>query len=332
MILITGATGLVGSHLALQLLQSGERVRALKRRSSNLHLIESIFAHHNASVLLQQIDWVEGDLLDLGALEDAMQNVTTVYHAAALISFESSKGKELFRVNAEGTANMVNLCLDLGIKKLCYISSIAALGKTTDGSLITEELHWKKDPSHSVYAISKYTAEREVWRGMEEGLNAVILNPGFIVGYGKSKQGSLQLFDALSKNGSWFTNGVTGYVDVRDVAAAAVRLTNERISGKRFILVSDNLTYREVFDSILTAWNRKTTSTYASPFLLGIGWRLEKLLTIITNRTPRITKETSRAAHEINRFDGSSITCTLTDFKYRRATDYIPEAAAFYGQ
>jgi len=183
-----------------------------------------------------------------------------------------------------------------------------------------------------VYAISKYTAEREVWRGMEEGLDAVILNPGFIVGCGRSKQGSLQLFDALQKSSTWFTNGITGYVDVRDVTTAAVRLTNEHISGKRFILVSDNLTYREVFDSILKTWNRKTTSTYASPFLLGIGWRLEKLWSMLTNRTPRITKETAHAAHEINRFDGSSITRALTDFKYRRAIDYIPEAAAFYHQ
>lgn len=332
MILITGASGLVGSHLALQLLQSGERVRALKRRSSNLQLIESIFAHHNANHLLPEIEWVDGDLLDLGALEDAMQGITTVYHAAALISFESAKEKDLFRVNAEGTANIVNLCLDLGIQHLCYISSIAALGKTTYGSLVTEDLHWKKDPSHSVYAISKYTAEREVWRGMEEGLHAVILNPGFIVGYGKSKQGSLQLFDALKKSGSWFTNGITGYVDVRDVADAAIRLTKEKVNGKRFILVSDNLTYREVFDTILKTWNRKTTSTFASPFLLGLGWRLEKLWSLITNRTPRITKETARAAHEINRFDGSSITRTLTNFKYRPASDYLTEAAAYFRQ
>ncbi|MCE2773600.1 MAG: 3-beta hydroxysteroid dehydrogenase, partial [Bacteroidetes bacterium] len=163
-------------------------------------------------------------------------------------------------------------------------------------------------------------------------LNAVILNPGFIVGYGKSKQGSLQLFDALKKSGSWFTNGITGYVDVRDVADAAIRLTKEKVNGKRFILVSDNLTYREVFDTILKTWNRKTTSTFASPFLLGLGWRLEKLWSFITKRTPRITKETARAAHEINRFDGSSITRTLTNFKYRRSTEYLPEAAAYYRQ
>ena len=331
MILLTGATGLLGSHIAYELLQQGKKIRALKRKDSNSTLIEKIFSFYtNEHIeLLNAIEWVEGDVLDLGSLEDAMVGITHVYHCAAMVSFLPKEKDKMMQVNIEGTANVVNAAMHAGVKKLCHISSIAALGSTIDESLITEETWWKNNPSNSYYAISKYGAEREVWRAAEEGLNVVIVNPSFIIGPGDTSKSSSEAFGILRKGASWYTNGVNGYVDVRDVAHAAIKLIESDVLNQRFILNAANLSYRSFFDKVLVQLNKPKTKREAGKFLLALAWRIEKLLAAIAGRNPIITKEKVGYALQISQYDGSKIQKTI-NFNYRNIDTSIMEICKFY--
>lgn len=331
MILLTGATGLLGSHIAYELLQQGKKIRALKRKDSNSVLTEKIFSFYtNEHIeLLNAIEWVEGDVLDLGSLEDAMVGITHVYHCAAMVSFLPKEKDKMMQVNIEGTANVVNAAMHAGVKKLCHISSIAALGSTIDGNMITEETWWKNNPSNSYYAISKYGAEREVWRAAEEGLNVVIVNPSFIIGPGDTSKSSSEAFGILRKGASWYTNGVNGYVDVRDVAHAAIKLTENDVLNQRFILNAANLSYRSFFDKVLVQLNKPKTKREAGKFLLALAWRIEKLLAAIAGRNPIITKEKVGYALQISQYDGSKIQKTI-NFNYRNIDTSIMEICKFY--
>ena len=331
MILLTGATGLLGSHIAYELLQQGKKIRALKRKDSNSVLTEKIFSFYtNEHIeLLNAIEWVEGDVLDLGSLEDAMVGITHVYHCAAMVSFLPKERDKMMQVNIEGTANVVNAAMHAGVKKLCHISSIAALGSTIDESLITEGTWWKNNPSNSYYAISKYGAEREVWRAAEEGLNVVIVNPSFIIGPGDTSKSSSEAFGILRKGASWYTNGVNGYVDVRDVAHAAIKLIESDVLNQRFILNAANLSYRSFFDKVLVQLNKPKTKREAGKFLLALAWRIEKLLAEIAGRNPIITKEKVGYALQISQYDGSKIQKTI-NFNYRNIDTSIMEICKFY--
>jgi len=331
MILLTGATGLLGSHIAYELLQQGKKIRALKRKDSNSVLTEKIFSFYTSKhiELLNAIEWVEGDVLDLGSLEDAMVGITHVYHCAAMVSFLPKEKDKMMQVNIEGTANVVNAAMHAGVKKLCHISSIAALGSTIDGNMITEETWWKNNPSNSYYAISKYGAEREVWRAAEEGLNVVIVNPSFIIGPGDTSKSSSEAFGILRKGASWYTNGVNGYVDVRDVAHAAIKLTENDVLNQRFILNAANLSYRSFFDKVLVQLNKPKTKREAGKFLLALAWRIEKLLAAIAGRNPIITKEKVGYALQISQYDGSKIQKTI-NFNYRNIDTSIMEICKFY--
>ncbi|MBI3510593.1 MAG: NAD-dependent epimerase/dehydratase family protein [Bacteroidetes bacterium] len=329
-ILITGATGLIGAHIAYDLVKSGEHIRAIKRKDSTTKVTESIFNFYskNAEALLKNIEWVNADLLDAGALEDALAGITHVYHAAALVSFVPSEKKNMLEINIEGTANLVNLCLEKKIEKFCHISSIAALGRTTDGSLIDENTWWKNSPENSWYAISKYGAEREVWRATEEGMNVVIVNPSLVIAPGTGKSSS-ELFRALRKGLRWYTDGVNGFVDVRDVSCAAIQLMKSNIVNERFIVSGANLTYREFFNKVLKQFGRKETKWKASRTLLGLGWRGEKIFTGLTGRAPRVTKETAQSSLEKNSYKADKITHKI-NFKYRNIEQSIKEICAFY--
>ena len=185
MILVTGATGLVGSHLLLHLLQNGEEVRALYRNQENIQKTKALFQWKNQSDLFEKINWFQGCITEIPSLEIAFQDIDYVYHCAAVISFNPNDEEILRKANIEGTANIVNFCLAKNIKKLCYVSSIAALGDLQEHeNIITEETEWNPEKPHSDYAITKYGAEMEVWRGQEEGLDSIVVNPGVILGPG----------------------------------------------------------------------------------------------------------------------------------------------------
>ncbi len=251
MILVTGGTGLVGFHLLLQLSLEKEAVRAIYRSEKKLQHVKNLFQKENKLAEFQKIDWVQADILDIPALEMAFSDVSLVYHCAALVSFDPKDEDKLYQNNIVGTANVVNISLSKNVKKLAYVSSIAALGNGTEHNLIVnEETERNNEAVRSDYSISKFGAEMEVWRGFQEGLDVVIVNPGVIFGNGFPKEGSSLFIQNIKDGQLFYTLGKLGIVAVEDVVKAMMTLMKSTISGERFILVAEDVTYKELFDSI----------------------------------------------------------------------------------
>ena len=331
MIFVTGGTGLLGAYLLLELTRTGNNVRALRREGSSLRVVENIFRYNDsrAEELLKQIEWVNGDVCDIYSLEDALEGIEYVYHCAAMVSFDPKDREKMMRVNIEGTANVVNASLVKGVKKLCHVSSIAALGRAEQQNMVTEETTWKSSKQNSNYAISKYGGEREVWRGTEEGLNAVIVNPSIIIGMGDPDKGSSKLIATVDGISMFYSNGINGFVDVRDVARAMVVLMESPIMNERFIVNGANYSYRRLFELIAQNLN-KSKPRFALPnLLLATWWRIEKLRGLITGSTPIITKETARTSRHQYYYSGEKLT-KKTGFNYTAPEETVAEACRIY--
>ncbi len=270
MILVTGGTGLVGAHLLYALLQENKSVVAIHRKTSDLQQVKKIFSYYsdNAEQLFSKIQWIEADVTDIPSLEKAFEGISYVYHASALVSFHLKDAKAMQKINIEGTKNIVNLCIDYQIKKLCFVSSIATLGDAPKGKLVDEQCEWDENEK-SNYAITKYFAEREVWRASAEGVDIIIVNPGVILGAGFWHKGSGEIFTQIDKGLSFYTQGITGYVDVKDVVRAMVQLMNSPIKNERFVLVSENKSYQEQLNIIADTLQRKR------PFVNTPKWASE---------------------------------------------------------
>lgn len=312
MILVTGGTGLVGSHLLLQLVKQGKAVRALRRHGNSVEKVGKAFSWYDpeAENLLRQIEWVEGDVLDLRSLENALDGVQWIYHCAGKVSFDRRDSHSLLQVNQSGTANLVNAALDAGVHKICHLSSVSALGKTQQGETITENHFWKTSRQNSIYAISKYAAEREIWRGHEEGLESVILNPSIIIGPGDWKSGSTRLFSTIWNGVPAYTNGIGGYVDVRDVATIMIRLMESDLSGQRYIISSENWSFEDIISHIAKALHKKPPKLRLYPWMGELGWIAEHALRIL-GRTPTLTKEIARSAFHQFYYDNTKIKTAL---------------------
>ena len=298
MILVTGATGLVGSHLLMTLLQEQNAVKALYRDEKSIDQVRHIFQHQNHLSLFDKIIWIKGDITDIPSLTIAFQNVSKVFHCAALISFDPKDEELLRKTNIEGTANIVNCCIDFKVDKLCYVSSIAALGDTKENeTIVTEETEWNPEKLHGDYAISKFGAEMEVWRGFQEGLNVVIVNPGVIFGYGFPEKGSGVIVNSVKKGNPFYTNGLIGIIAVEDVVNCMTNLMNSSISGERFTLVSENLSYLALFKRIADNLNIKPPYLYANRTLTSFAWRADWFLAKITGKKRTFTKATAKASH-----------------------------------
>ena len=318
MILVTGGTGLVGSHLLYQICQSETKVRAIKRAHSNTNLVRQVFSYYTekADALFQKIEWVDADLLNISDLDFAFQGATKVYHCAAWISFNPKHKTKMMNTNIEGTTNVVNLCLTHRIKKLCYVSSVAAIGQPIDGGSIDENTPWENSPRNSSYALSKYRSEMEVWRGIEEGLNAVIVCPAIILGPGKWEKGSSMLFKQVWKGLLFYTSGTNGFVDVRDVANVMIQLMEGTIKSNRFILSSESIPFKKTFDYIADALGKKKAHIKIGPFISNISWRIAKIISIISRKSPLITKETVLAGNSISVYNNKKIKTAL-NYKFR---------------
>ena len=306
MILVTGATGLVGSHLLIQLLQENETVKALYRNKYKIEAVKNVFHFKNQLDLFDKINWIQGDITDIPSLEIAFENITEVYHCAALISFDPKDEENLRKTNIEGTANVVNCCLDFKIKKLCYVSSIAALGDAKENeSIITEETEWNPEKLHSDYAISKFGAEMEVWRSHQEGLKVVIVNPGVIFGYGFPKQGSSLILNSIKKGMTFYTKGKVGIIAVEDVTSIMRLLMKENTTGERFTLVAENVTFENILFWIVDAMNLKRPFINANKTLTNFAWKMDWLLSKLSGRKRKFTKQAGLASH--NKSEYSSI-------------------------
>ena len=331
MIFVTGGTGLLGAYLLLELTRKGNNIRALKRQDSSLRVVENIFRFNddNAKELLKRIEWVNGDVCDIYSLEEALEGIEQVYHCAAVVSFDPKDRDMMMHINIEGTANVVNISLAKGIKKLCHVSSIATLGRAEQTNIVTEETSWKSSKQNSNYAISKYGGEREVWRGTEEGLNAVIVNPSIIIGIGDPGKGSSKLISTIDGMSLFYSNGINGFVDVRDVARAMVVLMESQIKNERFILNGANYSYRRLFELIALNLN-KSKPRFAIPnLMLAIWWRIEKFRGMITGSTPIITKETARTSRHQYYYSGEKLK-TKTGFNYTSPEETVAEACRIY--
>jgi nucleoside-diphosphate-sugar epimerase len=308
MVFVTGGTGLVGSYLIKTLLDAGTPVRALRRRP------------HDGDVLSgdgdRRVEWVEGDILDIESLEEGMRGVRQVYHCAALVSFNPRQAARLFKVNVEGTANVVNAALLNGVQKLAHVSSVASLGRNPAGSPTDESMNWEEETNKSIYAKSKYAGEMEVWRGMAEGLETIIVNPSTILGAGDWKRGSAKLFKSVYDEFPWYTEGVNGFVDVRDVADALIRLMDSPIHSRRFILSSENWSYQRLFNEIADQFGKRNPYKKVSPFLAEVIWRLEKIKGLLSGKDPLLTKETARTAQAISLFDNRKVQEALPGFRF----------------
>ncbi len=332
MIFVTGGTGFVGAHLLYHLVSKGETVYALKRKSSNLDNARFIFRFYgnNTDALFDKIEWVEGDILDYGSLESILNNkFSKVYHTAALVSFNSALRKEMIRINEEGTANLVNICLDKGIEKFCHVSSIATLGNSKNGETIDEFSYWQGGKNHSAYSLTKFRAEMEVWRATKEGLNAVIVNPSVILGPGKWGSGSAKIFQTIYKGLKFYTPGGTGFVDVRDVAKAMVFLMESDQINKRFLLNGANLTYNEIFGKIANSLKVKPPSIMANKFLVDCAWRFEKLKYMLFGIDPLITKESARTSLKTTCYSSEFIS-KETGFTFTPIDDTVNDTGGYF--
>ncbi|MES2849985.1 MAG: NAD-dependent epimerase/dehydratase family protein [Bacteroidota bacterium] len=322
MILVTGGAGLVGKELISQLLAKGENVIAIYNKT---------YLPSFNSPLLQQ---VQCNILDIVGLEEIMQqhNVQQVYHCAAIVTFNPARKYELFKVNIEGTANVVNAALNAGVRKMVHVSSVAALGRIRENEAINEKMNWTEETSNSNYGQSKYLAEMEVWRGIAEGLDAVMVNPTMIFGDGDWNAGSSQMFKTVYEEFPWYSEGVTGFVDVRDVVKAMIQLMESNISSERFIISAEDRSFKDVFALIAKAFGKKAPHKKVTPLLAQIVWRWEAIKSRFTGKDPLVTKETAKTALATVHFDNSKLKKFLPSFTYTPVEDAINHTCAVLQQ
>ncbi len=315
-ILVTGGTGFLGSYLLRYLVREGyTRVRALRRATSTMDLVAEV---------ADKIEWVESDVLDTFSLEDAMQDVQLLYHCAAVVSFDPQDYDQMRQINVDGTANVVNAALAAGVEKMVHVSSIAAIGRMKNQPQVSEQTKWERSNHNSEYAISKYLSENEVWRGMVEGLNVAVVNPSVILGSGRWDENALKFFKMVWKNFPFYTKGTTGFVDVRDVARFMLLLMESEVSGERYILNGENLTYQTVFNEIALHLNKKPPSIQVNPLIQQIAWRVEWLRSKLFGGRPFITRETAATALRSYFYENEK-SRTDFDFEYTPIRQTIAE-------
>ncbi|MBZ9629955.1 NAD-dependent epimerase/dehydratase family protein [Salegentibacter sp. LM13S] len=332
MILVTGGTGLVGSHLLLNLLKAGKKVRALNRKNSDLASVEHVFNYYTsteeARTLFQQIEWFEADITNVPQLNKAFENIKYVYHCAALVSFDPNDDKNLRKINIEGTANIVNLCIAFKVEKLCYVSSVAALGKSLDNKEITERAIWNPEEDHSDYAISKYGAEIEAWRGTQEGVPTVIVKPGIILGPGFWKEGTGKIFSKIDKGMNYHFPKIAGFIGVKDVVVVMQKLMEAEIKNEAYILVSENLSFKTVFEQAATALDKPKPKKALKKWMVWIGWIFQKIGGFFGAKR-QISRNTVNTLFQHSIYSNEKIKESLS-FEFTPMRRVIAETAKFY--
>lgn len=334
MILVTGATGLVGSYLILHLIENGASVTALYRNEKSIEKTKSLFQLYHKSDLFEKIQWVQGDIIDIPSLEEVFHNIDFVYHCAAKISFDPRDEEKLRKINIEGTANVVNFCLAKNVKKLCFVSSISALGDLPSAQAITdEETDWNAEKPHSDYAISKYGAEMEIWRGQQEGLQVVIVNPGVILGaVPKSwnrEEGSFKIVSTVAKGLKYFTTGSTGFVGVTDVVQCMMQLMKSDTNGERYILVSENLPYKTIIDLIADKLKVNPPKIEAKPWMTQLAWRLDWIMSNLFFKKRTLTRAIAKSLHTKDRYSSQKLYREL-NYQFQPIEEVIEAIAEHY--
>ena len=333
-ILVTGGTGFIGSYIIKELVAKGYAVRALHRGTGELpfYIPKEIFNNTTGGshTSTGSVEWVKGDILDVISLEEAMNDVESVIHSAGIISFSRKDKKTMYKINIEGTANVVNMALEKKIKRFVHISSVAAIGRAAGSGDVNEERKWEENKTTTQYAFSKHHSELEVWRGIAEGLNAVILNPSTVLGYGDWNTSSCRIFKTVYDEFAWYPTGVNGFVDIEDVARAAVLLMESDINAERFLINGDNWPFQQLFNVIADDFKKKRPSRKASPFMGKIAWRSERVKSFFTGKRPLLTKETAAVSYSKTYFDNQKILKALPGFSFTPLEQSIQKACKKY--
>jgi nucleoside-diphosphate-sugar epimerase len=322
-ILVTGGTGFLGSYIIKDLVEKNYSVRAIRRTTSKLPF-------YIAGEIFEKVEWVEGDILDIVSLEDAMEDIGAVIHSAAMVSFHKADKKQMYQVNIQGTANVVNTALEKDVSRLVHVSSVAALGRTKIGGHVSEERRWQENKVNTHYAISKYRAELEVWRAIGEGLAAVIINPSTVLGYGDWNSSSCRIFKTVYDEFPWYTTGVNGFVAIEDVARATVLLMESNISEQRFIVNGDNWSFQQLFNTIADAFGKQHPHRRVTRLLGSVAWRMEKVKSLLADSKPLLTKESMRIAHSHTYFGNDKLLKTLSGFSFTPLQECIQKACKKY--
>ena len=330
MILVTGGTGLLGSHLLLELVREHEEVVAVKRPSTDLEEVKRVFSYYSgeADALFGLIDWVDIDLMSYAEVERLMIDIDQVYHCAAQVSFHPKDARQMFEFNVGSTENLVNACLATGVERLLHVSSTSAIGRAPDGNPADESLIWARSKTNTAYAVSKFKSEMEVWRGVEEGLKAVIVNPAIILGPGFWKRGSSSMFSRVAHGLKYATPGMTGYVGVMDVVSAMTQLMATEIVGERYILSSGDFTYAEIMELIAEALGKQRKMKILGPSSLQALARLDALRGTFTGKR-MLTSEQAKAAFNHSRYSSDKIREAL-GFEFTPIRKVVQRVANLY--
>lgn len=310
-ILVTGATGLVGSHLLYELALMGNRISATKRHSSSTEFVKWVWGLYcnNVDELFALIDWIDIDMLDYQQLLEATRGIDRVYHTAAMVSFNPADKEIIIDTNVSGTANLIDACIENGVTEFCHVSSIASLGEANSNGIIDEQCKWTELKGQSTYARSKFMGENQVWRGYENGLRVVVVNPSVILGPGRWDSGSGQLFSQIKKCMPFYTLGVGGYVDVRDVARAMVQLMdNSSINGERFVLNSQNLSFKQLFSDMAIGFGKKPPRINIKPWLVYVAYPFIFIAGLLTGKGNAISLANLKSAFTKTYYSSQKIT------------------------
>jgi len=331
MILVTGGTGLVGAHLLYYLVQNDEKIRAIYRSKESLNKVQKVFSYYtdDATALISKIEWFKADITDVPSMIPAFIGVEKVYHCAAFISFNPNDYIEMRKINIHGTAIIVNLSIDAKVDRICFVGSIASVGDSVNGTLITEENEWNPETDNSGYSITKFGAEMEIWRASQEGVDVVIVNPGVILGSGSFTSGTGKMFSQVYNGLNYYTNGITGFVGVKDVARVMIDLMNSSIKNERFILVAENKSFKEVLFSIADAFGKTRPTKESKPWQTAVFWRISWLWSLLTRKDPLLSKYSARSAHSISKYSSEKIENNLS-FEFQKINEVIRDVSEKY--
>lgn len=327
--LVTGASGLLGAHVVLKLLQQGKTVVATKQSSSDLSKAKHCFSYYGKTDLFEKIKWVDLDVTDVYSIEEALKDVEHVYHCAGFVSFDDKYHDKLMLMNETGTANLINACVSKKVSSFCHVSSLSTINNADYEGELSERIFWKTSGKESSYAISKYNAEREVWRGMEEGLKVAIVNPGFILAPGFWDQSSGKIFAFCYKGNNFYSDGSTAYVDVNDVVNVMVKLVDEQIFGERFILVENTYTFKEIFSHIQQKFGKKPPSIKTPNWILHLGRIADGFLSGILGKDRVLTKNTVRTITTHKKYSNTKAR-TLLSYNFKPVPEVLNSICEHY--